>query len=194
MSSQLKLYLASASPRRKELLSQIEADFSILRIHVEELRQENETPKHYVQRLARDKALAGLSSISESALAEPALVLGADTIVVQAGRVFEKPKDEQDARLMLQSLSAQSHEVLTAVCIATSHAVETVLVSTQVSFCAISDAQISAYWQTGEPADKAGAYGIQGLGGQFVRAINGSYSSVVGLPLVETRELLAKFR
>jgi len=189
MNSKSVLYLASASPRRRELLAQIEPNFELLKVNVEEIKAANETANDYVQRLAREKALAGVSKVLSNAI-----VLGADTIVVQGEKVFEKPIDEQDAKQMMMQLSNAEHQVLTAICVASQTGEKTIVVSTDVTFCSISEKQIQAYWQTGEPADKAGAYGIQGLGGQFVSKINGSYSSVVGLPLVETRHLLSTFR
>lgn len=183
------LYLASSSPRRQELLAQIEPHFNLIKVDVVELKSEAESADDYVQRLAQEKAMAGVIKVPTDCL-----VLGADTIVVLGSQVLEKPRDKQHAQQMMQMLSGKTHRVLTAVCVASRAHRETQILTTEVTFCKIDEVQIEAYWQTGEPLDKAGGYGIQGLGGQFVAKINGSYSSVVGLPLVETRTLLTKFR
>jgi len=184
----LSLYLASGSPRRRELLTQLGVHFERLSAEVEEQRRAGEAAEHYVLRLAREKAQAGV------AVAEQDLpVLGADTIVVLNGEVLEKPRDEQHAREMLAKLSGATHQVLTAVALADRHQQLDCLVTTEVTFRSLSAEDIAAYVASGEPMDKAGAYGIQGLGGNFVRKINGSYHAVVGLPLVETTELLSHF-
>ncbi|CCJ72838.1 Septum formation protein Maf [Cronobacter condimenti 1330] len=155
---------------------------------VEEQRADQEAPQDYVIRLARDKARAGV------ALATRDLpVLGADTIVVLNGDVLEKPRDAAHAADMLRSLSGQTHQVMTGVALADATRVRERLVVTQVTFRALTEQDIAAYVASGEPMDKAGAYGIQGLGGCFVRRIEGSYHAVVGLPLVETWELLSEF-
>lgn len=183
------LYLASGSPRRYELLTQLGVPFSRLLREVDEQRQPGEQAEHYVARLSREKAQAGISIAPEN---RP--VLGADTIVVLQGKVLEKPASEQDAATMLAQLSGQTHHVMTAVTLANTVHSETITVVSEVTFCQITREQIYDYIATGEPMDKAGAYGIQGRGGNFVRKLNGSYSAVVGLPLVETRELIAKFQ
>lgn len=183
------IYLASASPRRYELLTQLGVPFTRLRTEVEERRQPEELPEQYVVRLSRDKAQAGVQSALEN---WP--VLGADTIVVLEGEVLEKPGSHQEALVMLTRLSGQTHRVMTAVTLANKQHSETVTVTTEVTFCDLTQQQIDDYIATDEPMDKAGAYGIQGMGGNFVRKLNGSYSAVVGLPLVETRELMAKFQ
>ena len=155
---------------------------------VEEQRGAQEAPQDYVTRLARDKARAGV------ALAARDLpVLGADTIVVLDGDVLEKPRDAAHAAEMLRRLSGQTHEVMTAVALADKQRVCERLVITRVTFRTLTAQDIAAYVESGEPMDKAGAYGIQGLGGCFVRRIEGSYHAVVGLPLVETWELLSEF-
>lgn len=184
----LALYLASGSPRRRELLTQLGLSFARLHTQVEEQRLAGETPADYVVRLAQEKAQAGVA-VAESDLP----VLGADTIVVLAGTVMEKPQDTEHAAQMLQALSGQTHQVLTAVALADRRTTQHCLVTTEVTFRTLSDADIQGYIASGEPMDKAGAYGIQGLGGAFVRRINGSYPAVVGLPLVETMELLTAF-
>ncbi|WP_107850954.1 Maf family protein [Oceanimonas marisflavi] len=181
----LALYLASASPRRRELLAQLGVNFALVRLEVEECRQPGEAAADYVQRLARDKARAGVALAPQ-----PLPVLGGDTIVVVDGEVLEKPQSEVHGKAMLRRLSGRTHQVMTAMALATGGGCETVLVTTEVTFRALSDRDIDRYWHTGEPADKAGGYGIQGLGGRFVSRINGSYSAVVGLPLVETEALL----
>lgn len=181
------LYLASASPRRRELLSQLEVPFELVLPEVEEQRQPSETAADYVQRLARDKAIAGAAMA-----AEPLPVLAGDTIVVLDGDVLEKPTDKADGLAMLRRLSGRSHQVMTAMALARQGNIEVVLVTTEVSFRPLSDTDIERYWASGEPIDKAGGYGIQGLGGRFVVRINGSYSAVVGLPLVETEALLRR--
>ncbi|CCJ87349.1 Maf family protein [Cronobacter dublinensis] len=182
------LYLASGSPRRQELLGMLGVSFERLVPGVEEQRAEKEAPQDYVTRLARDKARAGV------ALAARDLpVLGADTIVVLDGDVLEKPRDAAHAAEMLRRLSGQTHQVMTAVALADSLRMRERLVITRVTFRALTAQDIAAYVESGEPMDKAGAYGIQGLGGCFVRSIEGSYHAVVGLPLVETWELLSEF-
>ncbi|HAT4997504.1 TPA: septum formation inhibitor Maf [Serratia marcescens] len=182
------LYLASGSPRRRELLTLLGVPFDILLTHTEEQRREGEAAEAYVRRLAQDKAKAGVALAQED---RP--VLGADTIVVLNGRVLEKPRDEAHAADMLAALSGKQHQVMTAVAIADRHYVRCQLVVTDVTFRSLSQQDIRDYIATGEPMDKAGAYGIQGKGGCFVRTITGSYHAVVGLPLVETHELLSNF-
>ncbi|AXU97428.1 septum formation inhibitor Maf [Erwinia persicina] len=185
----LSLYLASGSPRRRELLTQLGLSFERLANEVEEERLPGETAEQYVRRLARDKAQAGV------AVAEIDLpVLGADTIVVLNNRVLEKPTDVESASAMLTMLSGQTHEVMTAVALADRQQTLECLVITEVTFRTLTPKDIADYIASGEPMDKAGAYGIQGLGGNFVRKINGSYHAVVGLPLVETAELFSHFQ
>ncbi|MBU3825655.1 MAG: septum formation inhibitor Maf [Candidatus Oceanisphaera merdipullorum] len=183
------LYLASASPRRRELLSQLNLPFELILPEVVECQQTGETAEQYVQRLARDKAQAG-AEIAAHAEGPALPVLGGDTIVVVDGDVLEKPRDQADGRAMLRRLSGRSHQVLTAVALVHAGQVSEVLVATEVTFRVLNDADIARYWASGEPADKAGGYGIQGLAGSFVTRIDGSYSGVVGLPLVETYYLL----
>lgn len=182
------IYLASASPRRSELLTLLQIPFERLTIDVEERQQAGEIAADYVCRLAKSKAQAG-------ALVAPKNypVLGADTIVVLNGKVLEKPTDRDDAARMLRELSGNKHQVITAIAFANQWDVMCYSVSTDVIFRMLTQHDIQSYIVSGEPMDKAGSYGIQGFGGSFVRSINGSYHAVVGLPLVETRELLAKF-
>lgn len=179
------LYLASASPRRRELLAQLGLPFALVLPRVEERRRAGEPPADYVERLARDKARAG------AAMAPlPLPVLAGDTIVVLDGDVLEKPQDRAHGLAMLRRLSGRTHRVMTAMAVSREDSCLCLRVETEVTFRVLSDADIETYWATGEPADKAGGYGIQGLGGRFVSRINGSYSAVVGLPLVETEALL----
>jgi septum formation protein len=185
----VSLYLASGSPRRRELLTQLGLTFERLITDVEEQRQPNEAADAYVRRLANDKARAGVM------LAEHDLpVLGADTIVVLNGEVLEKPRNAEHAAEMLGKLSGQTHQVMTAVALIDRQQALDCLVTTDVTFRNLTASDIREYITTGEPMDKAGAYGIQGIGGNFVRKINGSYHAVVGLPLVETGELFSHFQ
>ncbi|MFP1830094.1 Maf family protein [Lonsdalea quercina] len=182
------LYLASSSPRRKTLLEMLEIPFVTLTADVEEQRRPGETPEHYVSRLAQDKAAAGV------AVAPQALpVLGADTIVVLEGDVLEKPRDEAHAAEMLRTLSGRRHQVMTAIALADKEKTLSQRVVTEVVFRRLSEQDIVSYIASGEPMDKAGAYGIQGKGGCFVKSIAGSYHAVVGLPLVETLDLFSRF-
>lgn len=182
------LYLASGSPRRRELLALLDVPFEVLKTEVEELRRPEESAQQYVQRLAQDKARAGVSVAPQDLP-----VLGADTIVVLNGQVLEKPRDKAHAQQILSALSGQQHQVITAVSLADRKNMLSAMVVTDVTFRVLSQLEISDYIATGEPMDKAGAYGIQGKGGCFVRSISGSYHAVVGLPLVETHELLSHF-
>lgn len=185
----LSLYLASGSPRRRELLTQLGLHFERVLTDVEEQRREEESAEQYVRRLAREKAQAGVA-----VAAQDLPVLGADTIVVLNGEVLEKPRDATHAAEMLTRLSGNTHQVLTAVALADRQQELDCLVATEVTFRLLTPQDIQDYIASGEPMDKAGAYGIQGLGGNFVRKINGSYHAVVGLPLVETSELFSHFQ
>ncbi|EKN5160272.1 septum formation inhibitor Maf [Yersinia enterocolitica] len=182
------LYLASGSPRRRELLTLLDVPFEVLKTEVEEQRRAEESAQQYVQRLAQDKARAGVSVAPQDLP-----VLGADTIVVLNGQVLEKPRDKAHAQQILSALSGLQHQVITAVSLADRKNMLSAMVVTDVTFRVLSQLEISDYIATGEPMDKAGAYGIQGKGGCFVRSITGSYHAVVGLPLVETHELLSNF-
>ncbi|WP_395490066.1 Maf family protein [Cedecea davisae] len=182
------LYLASGSPRRQELLTQLGVSFERVVPGIEEQRQPHESAEQYVCRLAREKAQAGVAMVTQDLP-----VLGADTIVIFNGEVLEKPKNAGHAAQMLRLLSGNQHQVMTAVAIADANQVLETLVVTDVTFRSLSEQDIAGYIASGEPMDKAGAYGIQGLGGCFVKRINGSYHAVVGLPLVETGELLSNF-
>lgn len=182
------LYLASASPRRHELLTLLDIPFQLLRVEVLEARSPEETAQDYVCRLANDKARAGVAAAPDDLP-----VLGADTIVVLDGQVLEKPHDEAHAAHMLTALSGRRHVVMTAITLADAQDACSALVTTEVTFRPLSPQDIAHYVASGEPMDKAGAYGIQGKGGCFVKTITGSYHAVVGLPLVETYELYNQF-
>ncbi len=186
------LYLASQSPRRRELLGQIGVHIETLSVDVPEVHTPGESPEAYVSRLALEKSRAGVLRLQ--ALSLPGRpVLGADTIGVCAGRLLEKPLDEEDAVAMLMLMSGRDHLVHTALALSTPTREEVRLVTTEVRFRPFDEAVARRYWATGEPADKAGAYGIQGRGAALVEHINGSYSGVVGLPLAQTCELLDLF-
>ncbi|MNZ51756.1 Maf-like protein YhdE [compost metagenome] len=183
------LYLASASPRRRELLLQIGVPHRRVDAPIDESVLPGETPAAYVERLARAKAAAGLAALG----LEDACVLGADTAVVLEGRILGKPLDRADGLAMLAALSGRTHEVLTAVAVADGARCRAQVVSSRVHFRPIAAAEQQAYWNTGEPLDKAGGYAIQGLAAIFVDRLEGSYSAVVGLPLAETAALLGEF-
>lgn len=182
-----RLVLASASPRRRELLEQLGVSYTCDPAHIDEAQVRGEAPPDYVLRMAQEKARV----VAARHAMPPCVVLAADTSVVVDGRVLGKPRDTDEALSMLECLSGRWHTVLTGLCVLGARGVNSVLVTTQVEFVALDRAVCEAYLATGEPWDKAGAYGIQGMAGAFVRAIQGSYSNVVGLPLCETWELLA---
>jgi septum formation protein len=185
-----RLYLASASPRRRDLLIQLGLEPLLLPQALDESMLPHELPSEYVSRLAVAKAQAALAS---PAYLLPLPVVAADTAVVCRGQVLGKPGNAAEAACMMRLLSGRTHQVLTALAVTDRSRSELVVVSTDVVFRELSDNEISAYWETGEPQDKAGGYAIQGLGGMFVQYISGSYSNVVGLPLFETAQLLAGF-
>jgi len=183
------LFLASASPRRRELLTQIGVPFSLLSVSIDETPGTAEAPDAYVQRLAREKALAGLAQVDRA----PACVLGADTTVVLDQQILGKPADKADALAMLQALSGREHQVMTAIALANGAGCEVRLVCSRVRFRPIGVDEAERYWASGEPQDKAGGYAIQGWGAVFVSSLEGSYSAVVGLPLCETAQLLEAY-
>lgn len=187
------LYLASGSPRRRELLTQIGVPFTAISADIDETPLIDESPAAYVERLARGKAEAGRAVLAVSESGIPICVLGADTAVVLDGQILGKPVDEADAVAMLMALSDREHEVLTAIAVLDGQRCESRVVRSLVRFRPISREEAAAYWASGEPLDKAGGYGIQGLGAVFVAGLNGSYSAVVGLPVCETAELLGHF-
>ncbi len=182
------IYLASRSPRRRELLEQIGVSFRLLEVEVDETRADGESPQDYVLRLSEEKAVSGWKSL---AAAERAPVLGADTAVVIGGEILGKPAGPEDANRMLARLSGRTHEVLSAVCI-NDGTPRTLLSQSRVTFRPISESERAVYCASAEPLDKAGAYGIQGRAAVFVSALEGSYSGVMGLPLYETAALLSE--
>lgn len=186
----MNFFLASTSPRRRELLSCLGIAHQLINIDVDETRRNNETPLNYVERMAKEKAEAGFASLANT---ENVLVLAADTIVVFGDQVLGKPRDRQHAREMLRSLSGHSHVVMTAFALKSAHKIRIQRVNTTVFFRHLLDAEIDWYWATGEPVDKAAGYAIQGAGSVFVSSITGSYSSVVGLPLSELVGALRDF-
>ena len=184
-----QLYLASQSPRRAALLQQIGVDFEVVPVAVDETLLAAETPEQFARRLAMEKARAGWQALSP---ARQRPVLGADTIVIAADTVMGKPADRQQAIEMLQALSGITHEVVTAVALATDH-VSVCSQRSRVTFRTVSRQECEADWDSGEPRDKAGGYAIQGLAAMFITRLDGSYSGVMGLPLYETAELLKTF-
>jgi septum formation protein len=188
----LQVVLASASPRRRELLTQIGVEFTVSPADIDETVRAGESPEDYVLRMAITKAQQGFASLVEPAASCP-LVLGADTAVVLDGQILGKPRDQADAEYMLACLSGRTHRVMSAVAVTDGERLASRLSVTAVTFRELRSGESTTYWQSGEPRDKAGAYAIQGRGGLFVRELQGSYSGVVGLPLFETAELLEMF-
>jgi septum formation protein len=184
---QARLILASASPRRRELLDQIGVAYQVQVADIPECPEPGETPEAYVHRVAADKSLAVWQA---SGGISP--VLAADTEVVLDGAILGKPRDQSHAAALLASLADREHRVLSAVSLRAGTEHWQALSASTVAFRAISPEAIAAYWASGEPRDKAGAYAIQGLGAVFVRHLSGSYSGVMGLPLFETAQLLAR--
>ena len=178
------IYLASLSPRRRELLDQIGVRHQVLPAPVDETPHPNESPEDYVRRMAVAKARAG------HALRSDLPVLGADTAVVLDGHILGKPNDRDHGMAMLAALAGREHRVLTGVALVSDRFEEYRLSDNRVSFRDLSETEIAAYWASGEPADKAGGYAVQGLGAVFIAHLSGSYSGVMGLPLYETAELL----
>lgn len=183
------LILASASPRRTELLKQIGLDHKVLAVDIDETPYANESALCLVERLANQKAIAAQNQLNTPSL----IILAADTIVSCQGRILGKPRDEQDAIQTLLMLSEQTHQVTTAFCILADKNQHLESVTSTVTFGTITEQQAAAYWLTNEPVDKAGSYAIQGQGAMFVKTLLGSYSNVVGLPLYECHQALSKF-
>lgn len=183
------VYLASASPRRRELLTQLGVEYDILQVTVDETPRVAEDPPDLVCRLAAAKAQAGLAVRPD----RRGPVVGADTAVALGDELFGKPSDQADATRMLGRLAGRTHTVWTAVAVTDGERERVELCRSLVTFRAVAPEEIAAYWRTGEPTDKAGAYGIQGRGAQFIADLRGSYSGVVGLPLFETARLLTLF-
>src|ERR1700722_15205522 len=190
------IYLASGSPRRRELLQQIGVPFRVVGTAVDEAVRPGEAPAAYVERLPAAKGAAGGAKADaegrRSRDEADVPVLAADTVVVLGGKVLGKPADRQDAERMLRQLSGRTHEVFTAIALLTVSGLESRISRSEVTFRNLAAEEIQDYWETGEPADKAGAYAIQGRGGVFIADLRGSYSGVMGLPLFETAELLSK--
>ena len=192
MSIEKALYLASQSPRRYELLTQAGFSFAVISADINEDTVQNESAEKYVARLAREKAMAGFSLIKQQAKA----VLGSDTAVVIDGEILGKPKNDDDAKRMLNLLSGNIHTVITAVALAigncgsTSPELTEVMSVSEVTFKKLSYDEIECYVRSGECADKAGSYAIQGLAAAFITHLSGSYSGVMGLPIYETVVLL----
>lgn len=182
----VQLILASASPRRKELLDQIKVTYAVNPIDLDETPRSNESPLDYVKRVAAEKSAACVAQVGTSIP-----VLAADTAVVLDNLIMGKPKNQQDAIAMLTQLSGRTHQVYSAISLR-GHEHWRAVSITDVTFRPLTEQEMLAYWHSGEPADKAGSYAIQGVGGIFVASIKGSFSGVVGLPLFETAELLAK--
>ena len=181
-----RLILASASPRRRELLEQAGFTFEVHPAHVNEDPSPNEDPITYVVRLARDKAQTIFTELNDP----EAIVLGADTTVTLNGHILAKPEDASDAARMLRMLSGRTHRVITGVAVATAIGTEVAAEATGVQFVTLSDEEIAAYIATGEPMDKAGAYGIQGLAAKWIPRVEGCYFNVVGLPLALVSSML----
>ncbi len=188
MLNKVKLFLASSSPRRKELMSQLELDPKVVIAPVEEVALPNESPSSFVIRMAVEKAMAGYDKLS----GDDIFVIGADTVVVLGGQVYGKPKNKFSALKMLSALAGKTHTVISAVAVISAGVVYFDKCSTQVRFRNLKPQEIEAYWQTGEPEGKAGSYAIQGVGARFIEEINGSYSGVMGLPLYELDQLLTQ--
>jgi septum formation protein len=184
------IYLASASPRRRELLRQIGVAYRLLRVQVDETPLSKEHPHDYVVRLAQAKARTGAQALGRR---KQAPVLGADTAVVVNDAILGKPRDREEGLAMLARLSGCEHQVLSAVALATPSQIAVKVQESRVRFRELTPVECAAYWETGEPWDKAGGYGIQGRAATFIMELHGSYSGVMGLPLFETAELLRKF-
>jgi nucleoside triphosphate pyrophosphatase len=187
MSESIKVILASASPRRRQLLAGAGIEFDVIESMAPEQHTPGESPRDYALRMARDKARAVSSRFPD------AIVIGADTIVVCEAQILEKPADATDARRMLAMLSARTHTVMTAFALARgAHILESSPIESQVTFRKLTDAEIDAYIATDEPFDKAGAYGIQGVGGGFISHVEGSRDNVMGLPTERVVAALAR--
>ena len=191
------IVLASASPRRKELLSLIVPSFDVLPADIDETPLKDEAAEAYVLRMAKEKAMASLERYKQAnnTVVQKTVFIASDTSVVVEGEILGKPQDLAEAKTMLRKLSGRSHQVMTSICLCDQNLDQLVTenIVTQVSFRSMSDVEIEQYWRTGEPVDKAGSYAIQGLGALFVTHMSGSYSAVVGLPLYETSQLLTQF-
>lgn len=183
------IYLASASPRRRQLLEQLHVEFEVCVADVEEIRRADETPLQYVTRVAFDKVRASIALIRARGMPMRP-VIGADTEVVLDAEVLGKPVDRQHGIAMLQRLQGRTHEVLSAVVLVSDRGEHNAVSRSQVRFAPMSMADIERYWDSGEPLGKAGGYAIQGRGAAYIESLSGSYSGVMGLPLYETAQLL----
>ncbi len=187
----IKLYLASSSPRRRELLRQLGVSFDVVPTDVPETVLAGESAHDYVSRVARAKAIAAAAAIDK--VRRPARpVLAADTCVVLDGHIMGKPRNRRDGEAMLGRLAGNTHQVLTGVHVLSEGEHHAVVNTNQVTFGELTPAQITRYWDTGEPADKAGGYAIQGRAAAFISHIEGSYTGIVGLPLFEVVRLLGE--
>ncbi len=184
-----RVILASASPRRAALLDQIGVAYRVHAVDVDETRLDAESPMDYVRRVALEKARAGWQQTGQD---RKNVVLAADTAVVLGDRVLGKPADRSDAQRMLRMLSGCCHTVISAVALVTDAGEDSLVNLSEVTFRELLDEEIDAYWETGEPSDKAGAYAIQGGAAVFIENLKGSYSGVMGLPVFETARLLLK--
>ena len=183
------VYLASASPRRKELLEQIGVRYTVIKPYVDESKLNDVDPQAYTQRITIAKALYVNQIVKQQKL-ENRPIIAADTAIVIGQDILGKPKDKADATLMLKRLSDSTHQVYSSTCVLKNSTPEVITQISDVTFRAMFDEEIEEYWNCGEPADKAGAYGIQGFGAKFIKHLNGSYSGVMGLPLYELMCLL----
>jgi septum formation protein len=187
---ELNLVLASASPRRKELLAQAGYDFEVIPPNIPEVRLPNEDPNAFVTRLAREKAQFVFAGLMGKENSGERLVLGADTIVVTTEEILGKPTDAEDAARMLRLLSGRIHQVITGVCLLSTEATEVAAETTDVTMKELTEPEIAAYIATGEPMDKAGAYGIQGYAARWIPRIEGCYFNVVGLPIARVASMI----
>lgn len=187
----MPIYLASASPRRQELLRQIGVSFEVLIPNINEAQRAGELPDAYVTRMALEKARACHQKVTQKNLT-PYPLLAADTTVVRDHAILGKPMDRIAGEAMLASLAGRSHEVLTAICVIHEHKIYQALSRSRVTLGVLSAREIARYWDTGEPQDKAGGYGLQGLAASFIARLEGSYSGVVGLPLYELMQIMRK--
>ena len=182
------LILASSSPRRRELLTQLGFSFDVYSPDIDESVHSGENVAHYVQRLAQDKAAAVIAKFPD------ALVIAADTSLGVDGQILGKPESKAHAFAMWQMISNRQHDVFSGVCVRTKQQISSIVVRTEVQFQALSTQDMEDYWATGEPVGKAGGYAIQGIAARYIPKIHGSYSNVVGLPLYETVQLLTAFK
>ena len=184
-----KIYLASASPRRRELLQQIGVEFEVIKLNVDESQLEDEAPLAYVERVARAKAETGWQAILEQKKSQRP-VMGADTAVIIDRTILGKPRDAQHAKTMLAMLSGKTHQVITSVAVVKKNDIIIKTSINEVTFTQLEQQRIAWYVDTGEGIDKAGGYAVQGLAALFIERISGSYSGIMGLPLWETGQLL----